>query len=242
MTNIEGRVVLRRKVVSPPGEARSDRWVIRELALRLGKGKFFPDPSAEAIFRELAAVTQGGVADYSGMTYRRLERNKGLFWPCSNTEPEGKPYLFENGFFTEDGKARLRAVAWRPCAEEPNSEYPFFLTTVRVLQHYLSGNQTRRLAKLSEEVPEPFVLMDRQRAREAGIEEGDRISVESRRGCLSLPVRLEEGHHPRTLCVPFHWGDEKSINRLTQEALDPVSRMPELKCCAVRWKKEEKPC
>ncbi len=145
MTNIEGRCVLRRAGVKPPGKAKSDWWVITELAKRLEAEKHFSYSDTEEIFNELAHVTAGSRADYSGMNYSKLERHKGLFWPCPDVNHPGTPRLFENSFFHPGGKARMKPVEYRDSAEMPDETYPYRLTTGRVLEHYLSGNQTRRI-------------------------------------------------------------------------------------------------
>jgi assimilatory nitrate reductase catalytic subunit len=239
MTNLEGRCVVRRAVVTSPGETRPDWKVLQELARLLGRGEFFGHATVEDVFNEMARVTSGARADYSGMNYNKLERNKGLFWPCPSPEHPGTPRLFQDGFSHPDGKARLRVTPWRESAEEPDAEYPYRFTTGRVLEHYLSGNQTRRIKVLSDAVPSPYVEVAGSVARDLGLREEDKVVLTSRRGKMSLAVRIKEDQEPSTLFVPFHWGGEKGANQLTQEALDPVSRMPEFKTCAVNLVKEK---
>jgi assimilatory nitrate reductase catalytic subunit len=232
MTNIEGRCVLRRAGVKPPGQARPDWKVITELAQCLGAGKYFSYPNTEAVFNELARVTGGSRADYSGMNYSKLERNKGLFWPCPDSNHPGTPRLFEYAFYHPDGKARMRLVEHKESAENPDATYPYRLTTGRVLEHYLSGNQTRRIEPLKTTVPEPFVEVSEKLSQRLGLRPEWKVTVETRRGKISLAWRASAHQEESTLFVPFHWGGDQSVNLLTQEALDPVSRMPELKVCA----------
>ncbi len=239
MTNIEGRCVLRRSGVKPPGEARSDWKVIVDLAGRLGAGQYFSYPNTEAVFNELASVTAGSRADYSGMNYSKLERNRGLFWPCPDPNHAGTFRLFESSFFHPDGKARMKLVEYRESAEEPDADFPYRLTTGRVLEHYLSGNQTRRIEALRSAVPEPFVEVSEKLSRRLGLKAGHKVKLTTRRGEVRLSWKASAEQEESTLFVPFHWGGEESVNLLTQEALDPVSRMPELKVCAANLTQEE---
>ncbi len=232
MTNIEGRVVLRRAAVKSPGEARPDWKALCQLAERLGSARHFSFSSSEAVFTEFARCTSGGRADYSGMSYAKLERNKGLFWPCPEASHAGSPYLFAERFQHADGRAHLQALAWRLSAEEPDAEFPYRLTTGRVLQHYLTGNQTRRISSLKKAATSAFVEVSRATAERLGLKEGAKARVRTRRGALVLKVKLSEGQEPGTLFVPMHFGGEGCVNDLTQDALAPLSKMPEFKTCA----------
>ncbi|MES2200617.1 MAG: molybdopterin oxidoreductase family protein [candidate division FCPU426 bacterium] len=232
MTNIEGRCVLRRAAVKAPGRAKPDWWTLSQVASRLGQGEKFKFSTAEDVFNEFARVTSGGRADYAGMDYRKLERNKGLFWPCIDAAHPGTPYLYAERFRHPDGKARMQATPWRASAEEPDAQYPFRLTTGRLLEHYLSGNQTRRIPALNDKAPAPFVQIAASLATQLGLKEGQPALVKTRRGELTLPVKIQEGQEEGTLFVPMHWGDEGCVNDLTQDALSPISKMPEFKNCA----------
>ncbi|HEU5323787.1 MAG TPA: molybdopterin dinucleotide binding domain-containing protein, partial [Methylomirabilota bacterium] len=235
VTTGEARVVRVRRAVSPPGQARRDWEIVVDLARRLGKGEFFPYGAPADIFRELAAASAGGVVDYSGITYERLEQGHGVFWPCPAPDHGGTPRLFEDGRFAfPDGRARFHAVTYRPPAEDADEAYPLLLTTGRVVAHYLSGNQTRRLAPLVEQCPHPYVEMHPTLAARLGVAEGRPVRVVSRRGEVVLPARVVATIRPDTVFVPYHWPGEQSINRVTHRALDPVSRIPEFKVCAVR--------
>ncbi|AWW39710.1 nitrite reductase [Streptomyces sp. AS58] len=256
-TSLEGRVLLRRQAVSPPAGVRSDLEVLHELAARLGVEKGFPaDP--EEVFGELRRASAGGPADYSGITYRRLAEENGVFWPCpapagSGAEggpadgavpaPEspaggaahpGTPRLFLDRFATDDGLARFVAVSHRAVAEEPDAEYPLLLTTGRVVAQYQSGAQTRRVDELNAAAPGPFVELHPRLAERLGAAEGDPVAVVSRRGRAVAPARITTAIRPDTVFMPFHWPGEGRANTLTNPALDPTSRMPEFKACAVR--------
>ncbi|WP_330291164.1 molybdopterin oxidoreductase family protein [Streptomyces sp. NBC_00576] len=241
-TNLEGRVLLRRQAVTPPDGVRSDLYVLHQLAARAGVEKGFPvDP--EEVFEELRRASAGGIADYSGITYRRLAEENGVFWPCPAQEHDdqsqgavhpGSPRLFLDRFATEDGRARFAPVTYRPIAEEPDAEYPVLLTTGRVVAQYQSGAQTRRVDELNAAAPGPFVELHPRLAARLGAGEGDAIAVVSRRGRAVAPARITTSIRPDTVFMPFHWPGEGRANTLTNPALDPTSRMPEFKACAVR--------
>ncbi|GAA3854542.1 hypothetical protein GCM10023084_05900 [Streptomyces lacrimifluminis] len=244
-TNLEGRVLLRRQAVSPPDGVRSDLYVLHQLAARAGVEKGFP-VEPEEVFEELRRASAGGIADYSGITYRRLAEENGVFWPCpaQDDQPDGNrsqaaahpgsPRLFLDRFATEDGRARFAPVTYRPIAEEPDAEYPVLLTTGRVVAQYQSGAQTRRVDELNAAAPGPFVELHPRLAARLGAGEGDAIAVVSRRGRAVAPARITTAIRPDTVFMPFHWPGEGRANTLTNPALDPTSRMPEFKACAVR--------
>ncbi|UUU34077.1 molybdopterin oxidoreductase family protein [Streptomyces sp. CA-210063] len=236
MTNLEGRVLLRRRAITPPEGVRSDLEIMHELADRLGVEKgFATDP--EEVFEELRRASAGGPADYSGITYRRLAEENGVFWPCPTPAAEvhpGTPRLFLDRFATEDGRARFVPVSHRAIAEEPDAEYPVLLTTGRVVAQYQSGAQTRRVDELNAAAPGPFVELHPRLAERLGAAEGDPVAVVSRRGRAVAPARITTAIRPDTVFMPFHWPGEGRANTLTNPALDPTSRMPEFKACAVR--------
>ncbi|MFF7726359.1 molybdopterin oxidoreductase family protein [Streptomyces sp. NPDC008001] len=232
-TNLEGRVILRRKAVDAPEGVRSDLAVLHGLAGRLGVPKGFPaDP--EEVFEELRRASAGGQADYAGISYDRIRAEDGVFWPCPAPDHPGTPRLFLDRFATPDGRARFTAVAHRPAAEEPDGDYPLFLTTGRVVGQYQSGAQTRRVDALNKAAPGPFVELHPVLAGRLGVAEGELLAVSSRRGRAVAPARVTDTIRPDTVFMPFHWGGEGRANSLTNPALDPVSRMPEFKVCAVR--------
>jgi assimilatory nitrate reductase catalytic subunit len=233
MTNLEGRVLLRRQALTAPAGVRSDLYVIAELARRLGApGTWATDPVD--VFDELRRASSGGPADYSGITYERIAAEEGVFWPCPSVDHPGTPRMFLDHFATPDGLARFVAVEHRAAAEEIDGSYPVYLTTGRVLQHYQSGAQTRRVAALNEAVPEPLVEIHPDLAEVHDLDEGDRVRVISRRGAAEGLVRLTDTIRTDTVFMPFHWYGPGSVNRVTNPALDPVSKMPEFKVCAVR--------
>ena len=234
MTNLEGRVIRRRRAYDPPAGTLTDMELLCQLAERLDRGRYFSYADPEAVFEELRAASAGGVADYSGITYDKIEASQGVFWPCPSADHPGTPRLFTDRFPTPSGKARFHPVRHRPAAEEPDDEFPLYLTTGRILAHYQSGTQTRRIGHLQEMAPEALVEMHPTTAQRYGVADGDRLTLTTRRGAANFKARLTPGIRTDTLFAPFHWGGSQSVNRLTNPALDPISRMPEFKVCAVR--------
>ncbi|TDC57657.1 nitrite reductase [Micromonospora sp. KC207] len=238
MTNLEGRVLRRRAVRTPPPGVRTDLAILADLADRLGTKAGFCDDPAE-VFDELRRASAGGVADYAGVTYDRIDDTGGVFWPCPAPDAPDTPRLFTDAFPTPDGRARFRAVDHRPAAEEVCAEYPLRMTTGRVLAQYQSGAQTRRVAALRRAAPGAFVELHPDLAARLGVEDGEDVRVTSRRGELRAPARLTPTIRPDTVFAPFHWGGAARANSVTNDALDPVSGMPEFKICAVRVERAE---
>ncbi|HVW80588.1 MAG TPA: molybdopterin oxidoreductase family protein [Mycobacteriales bacterium] len=230
MTTVEGRVVRRRKACEPPAEVRTDLEVISAIAAGAGATSGFPT-EAEAVFAELRRASAGGVADYSGISYARIDAEGGVFWPCPADDHPGTPRVFTDRFATPDGLARFVPVEHRPAAEEPDADYPLYLTTGRTRGHYQSGAQTRRVRALADAEPAAFVEVHPTLAAAVGLADGGRARLVTRRGAAELDVRIDPAIQAETVFVPFHWGE---ANRLTNPALDPTSRMPELKVCAAR--------
>jgi assimilatory nitrate reductase catalytic subunit len=233
LTNLEGRVIRRRRALDPPDDVRTDLEVLAGLAARLGHGhRFSADPSA--VFDEFARASAGGVADYAGMSYDRLDAGGGLCWPCPDPDHPGTPRLFAERFATPDGRARFTAVEHRPVAEDIDAAYPVYLTTGRVLQHYQSGAQTRRIPALNDAVPVAFVELHPDLAERTGVADGEQVRVISRRGEAVGTARYTPTLRADTVFMPFHFAGAGRANLLTNPALDPTSRMPEFKICAVR--------
>ncbi|MGH7899604.1 MAG: molybdopterin oxidoreductase family protein [Candidatus Binatia bacterium] len=235
VTSAEGRVIRIRQAVAPPGEARRDWEIVCELGRRLGAESQFAFSSTREIFEELRRVSKGGTADYSGITWEKIDRQMGVFWPCPSEEHPGTPRLFEGGrFHHPDGRARFHAVRHRPAAEDVDDAYPILLTTGRVVSQFLSGNQTRRIGPLVALCPEPRVEIHPRLAAELGIADGERVRVRSRRGHLDVAAHVVATIRPDTVFIPYHWAGERAANRLTIRAYDPVAGIPEYKVAAVR--------
>ncbi|WP_329484541.1 molybdopterin oxidoreductase family protein [Kribbella sp. NBC_01484] len=232
MTSLEGRVLRRRAAIAPPGEVRSDLAVFAGLASRLGCSAAFSTDPGE-VFDELRLASQGGKADYSGITWERIDAGEALFWPVPFEGHPGTPRLFADGFATPDGRAHVVPVDHRPVADDLNATAPMYLVTGRLLQHYQSGAQTRRVPELAEAEPEVFAEIHPRVAAQLGIADGLPVRLRTDRGSMVLPARVTADVRPDTVFVPFHFGGAGAVNELTNDALDPVSRMPEFKACAV---------
>jgi assimilatory nitrate reductase catalytic subunit len=231
-TSLEGRVIKYNKAVEPPGEARRDWEIVCDLAHRLGKGKYFDFHSPREIFDELRLCTKGAASDYWGITYEKIDAQNGVFWPCPSEDHPGTPRLYEQRFGFPDGKARFHPIMYIPPAEEPDAEYPLVLTTGRVIYHYLSGNQTRRVPFLKEQAPYPWVEIHPQTAERLGIADGDWVTVRTRRGEMTAPALVVRSIRPDTLFIPYHYGHTQAVNQLTNPVLEPMLKIPEYKVCA----------
>jgi assimilatory nitrate reductase catalytic subunit len=234
MTNLEGRVLRRRKAIEPPAGVRSDLKILCELGQRLGHGRQFSYACSQEVFEELRRATRGAPADYSGITYERIETEQGVFWPCPSIDHPGTPRLFADTFPTPSRRAHFHAVSHRSIGEETTAEFPLYLTTGRVLAQYQSGTQTRRVNALNDIAAEPLLEIHPSTACAARVSAGDRVVLTTRRGSATFVVNTTLSIREDTVFVPFHWGGDQSANRLTNAALDPTSKMPEFKVCATR--------
>ena len=260
VTQVEGRVIKINRAVDPPGEARQDWRIIQDLARALGRPHGFAFSSPREIFEELRRASKGGVADYSGITYEKIETQMGVFWPCPSEDPEsgrpvdhaGTPRLFERGcynpvakgtgpFYFPDGKARFNVAEYRPAVDDVSDEYPLFLTTGRVVSQFLSGTQTRRIAPLVKQYPEPRIEMHPRLAERLRIADGDWTTAETRRGAITLKAMVVTTIRPDTVFIPYHWAGPKSANQLTVAAQDPISKIPQYKVCGCRVRKADGP-
>jgi assimilatory nitrate reductase catalytic subunit len=254
VTQVEGRVIKINKAIECPGEARQDWIIIQDIARALGRPHGFEFQSPREIFEELRVASRGGVADYSGITYEKVEQQMGVFWPCPSHDYQtgepvpdhgGTPRLFEPGsynpvakgagpFYFPDGKARFNVAEYRTPVDDVSQEYPIFLTTGRVISQFLSGTQTRRIGPLVKQYPEPRIEIHTRLAEKLGIADGQWATVETRRGSTTLRAMVVTTIRPDTIFVPYHWPGEKSINRLTVAAQDPISKIPQYKVCGCR--------
>lgn len=235
VTSAEGRVIRIRKAVDCPGEARPDTSILLELASRLGAGDKFDYNTSEDIFNELRVASKGGTADYYGITYKKIEDNMGIFWPCPTLDHPGTKRLWEDKkFSTPDGKAHFNPVKYREPAEVTDDEYPVVMTTGRVVSQYLSGTQTRRIGKLVDVFPEPKVEIHPLLANKFNIRQNEMVRVSTRRGSEIFPANIVETIRTDTIFLPYHWPGKKSANQFTTGNLDPISKIPEFKVCACK--------
>lgn len=225
--NTERRIQRIRKAINPPGEAKADWEILSQLAKRLGMDDFVYD-GPQDIMKEIASL----VPNWGGISYERLEKDD-LCWPCKDVEDPGTPILYTQGFLRPGGRAQFVPVSYQPPQETPDEEYPFILTTGRVLYHYHTGTMTRKSIGLTALHDRERVLMSPRDAERLKLEKGDRIRVVSRRGQVEAEVdpvpEIQEG----TIFMTFHFA-EACANALTNTQLDVVAKIPELKVCAVR--------
>jgi len=229
MTNLEGRVLHRRRALPPPPGVLDDLQFLTALAGRLGRGQFFSD-DPRVVFDELRRASAGGIADYAGISYERIDAEQGVFWPCPSEDHPGTPRMFTDRFPTPDGRARFLPVDHTDPAETPDRRFPYVLTTGRTMAQYQSGNQTRRIPSLGH--AGPVVQLHPDLGRRLGIATSDIVSVRTRRGKANFRASVDDTIRPDTLFVPFHFGGASSANALTDPSLDPASKMPAFKACA----------
>jgi assimilatory nitrate reductase catalytic subunit len=248
VTTAEGRVIKIAKAIDCPGDAKQDWRIIQDIAKALNRAHGFTFNTPREILDELRVASRGGIADYYGVTYEKVEAQQGVFWPCPTEEHTGTPRLFELGswnpiaqgqgsFYFPDGKARFNVTPYTPPMEEVDDEYPLMLTTGRVISHFLSGVQTRRIKPLVDHCPEPYIEVHPTLAAKLGLKDGDWATAETRRGTCTLRVRVVKTIRPDTIFIPYHWAGDQSANQLTIAAQDPISKIPEYKVCAVRLKR-----
>ena len=238
----EGRVIHIQQATNPPANARRDSEIVCDLAARLGKAKYFPFRAPREIFDEMREASRGGHADYYGISYEKIDRQMGVFWPCPSAEHPGTPNLIEGGVsFFPDGKCRFQVAEWRESGDPVDAEYPVFLTTGRVVSQYLSGAQTRRIGGLVDACPEPLVEIHPQLAEPHGIGDRDWVTVTTRRSEITLRAMVVRTIRPDTVFIPYHWPDDRGANRLTHRTLDPRSKIPEFKVSACRIRKAAAP-
>ncbi|MFG1604766.1 molybdopterin oxidoreductase family protein [Actinoplanes sp. NPDC049265] len=240
MTSLEGRVLRRRALLPPPGQARDELRVLHDLAARLGQPPERFPATARPVFDELRAASRGGRADYSGISYDRLDAGEALHWPCPDgaTAHPGTPRLFLESFAHPGGRARFVPVEHRGPAEPTSDRFPLYATTGRVLAHYQSGTQTRRVAELTGVLAEPFVQVHPDTAARSGLTEHGLARVRSARGTMTARVRCDAGMRLDTVFVPFHFPAGGRANLFTDPATDPACGMPAFKVCAVRLEPE----
>lgn len=226
----ERRVQFVRPAISPPGEARKDLDIIADISSRM-RGNEFTTPDPEEIFKEIAGLWVG----MAGMSYSRLG-NSGLQWPCPTEDHPGTPYLFKEEFSRPGGKAQFTIVPHVSSHELPDGDYPFLLTTGRELFHYHTGTMTRRSKGLDAIAPAPYIQLNPADAALLGIDDGEKITVRSRRGEIFLAVKVTEIVPEGVVFIPFHY-KEASANLLTSDAMDPICKIMEAKVCAVRLEK-----
>lgn len=231
MTSLEGRVLRRRRALDAPDGVRSELWIMRELADRLGSGGTWSTDASE-VFDELARASQGGAADYSGLSHELLDTGEAAFWPYP-AGSTGTPRLFLDAFAHDDGRARLVAVTARVRREPAQVDGRLTLVTGRLLEHYQSGAQTRRVDELLGAQPVARVQIHPATAARLGIEHGAQVRVSNTRGEVVCVADVSGDIRHDTVFLPFHFAGRESANLLTESATDPISGMPEFKHTSV---------
>jgi predicted molibdopterin-dependent oxidoreductase YjgC len=233
-TNTERRVNLVRKVMEPHGEAKADLWIFNQLAKRFEQGRKirFPEQPAE-VFDEMRELSRGRMLDYSGMTHDKIEAQRGLQWPCSDGAETGSPRLYTDGVFQHaDGKAKLIPLPFIDNNERPDEDYPFWLNSGRVVEHFHTRTRTGKIGNMNKFSPTPYMEMNPDSAKKLGIQHMGYARLISRRGDGVVMVQLTQRVPPNMVFIPFHF--HECVNRLTLGLLDPHSRQPAFKQCAVK--------
>jgi len=234
-TNTERRVNLIRNVCKPHGDSKTDLWIFNQVASRFAQGRKinFPE-TAEGVFDELKDLSKGRMLDYSGMSYDKIEANRGMQWPCNeDTAPEGSQRLYTDGKFQyASGKAKLIALPFVDNNERPDKEYPFWLNSGRVVEHFHTRTRTGKVGNANKFSPTPYMEMNTDAAAELGVEHGSYARLTSRRGDAVVMVQCTQRVSRDMVFIPFHF--HECVNRLSLGLLDPHSRQPAYKQCAVR--------
>jgi len=227
VTNTDRMVQLGRKALAAPGEAREDLWIIVELAKRLGLPWTYENP--KQVWDEM----RGCMDSIKGITWERLQRDSSVTYPCENEGDPGQPVVFQTHFPTATGRGKFVPADLIPAAERPDHDYPFVLITGRQLEHWHTGAMTRRSGALDAIEPEPVASVHPLDLAALGVDPGGLLTIESRRGSISLYARADAGTPRGAVFVPFCYY-EAAANLLTNPVLDPFGKIPEFKYCAVR--------
>ena len=233
-TNTERRVNVVRKVMDPPGEAKSDLWIFGQMAKRFEQGRkmrFSENPAD--MLEEIRDISKGRLCDYSGITHEKLETQRGIQWPCNDAHPNGTQRLYTEGVFQHpDGKAKLIALPFIDNNERPDEQYPFWLNTGRVVEHWHTRTKTGKIGHLNKYSPIPWMEINPSAASKLGIRQMDYVRVVSKRSDAVVMAQLTERVAPNAIFIPMHYHD--CVNRLSLGLLDPYSRQPAYKQAAVR--------
>ncbi|MEI6840044.1 MAG: formate dehydrogenase subunit alpha [Methanomicrobiales archaeon] len=231
-TSTERRVQMWRTAVAPPGQAKLDWQIFAELAAKMGYAKQFPWKTSEDVFTEISKVTPS----YGGMNYARLNKPEALHWPCPTAEHPGTPILHIGKFSHPDGIGIFTPIEFKWPAEVPDAEYPYVLTTGRCLWHWHTGTMTRRSDSLEREEPTGWIEINPEDAKALDIKNKEMVRAITRRGQINVPARVTTDIMKGVMFMPFHF-KECAANILTNNALDPIAKIPEFKACSIRIEK-----
>ncbi len=231
VSNTDRMVQLGLQAIDPPGDARADLWIIQQIAQRIGLNWHYAGEhhGVAEVYDEMRQAMHAAIG---GITWDRLQRESSVTYPCHSEDDPGEPTVFKEHFATDDGRVHLVPAGLIPANEQPDAQYPFVLITGRQLEHWHTGSMTRRANVLDAIEPMPTASMCGADLKALAVQAGDVITVASRRGHVSLRVRLDEGTPEGAVFIPFAY-QEAAANLLTNPALDPFGKIPELKYCAV---------
>ena len=229
-TNTDRRVQLGRQAVYPPGQAKQDLWIIQQIARGMGLDWNYDGP--KDVFEEMTRC----MPTIAGITWERLEQEHSVTYPCNTEDDPGQPVIFTEDFPTSDGLATFKVSPFKNADELPDTEFDYILITGRQLEHWHTGSMTRRASMLHQIEPDPFANMCLEDMKKIGVQDGDLITIESRRGKVDVYVRRDDGLQLGQIFIPFCYV-EAAANVLTNAALDPDAKIPEFKFCAVKIKK-----
>ena len=229
-TNTDRRVQMGHQAIEPPGEARQDLWIIQQMAQRLGLNWNYESP------REVYEELRQCMPSITGITWERLEREGTVTYPCESADDPGQEIIFGDSFPTENGLGKLVPTEIMPPDETPDNHFPLVLTTGRLLEHWHTGSMTRRARVLDSLEPEATVHLSPADMSRFGLKPGDRVRVSTRRGAIELKARSDRQIRLGMIFIPFCF-NEAAANALTNPALDPFGKIPELKYCSARVEK-----
>jgi formate dehydrogenase major subunit len=231
VSNTDRMVQLGLQAIDPPGDARADLWIIQEMAKRIGLNWHYAGEhhGVAEVYDEMRQAMHAAIG---GITWERLQRESSVTYPCHSEDDPGEPTVFKDHFATDDGRVHLVPAGLIHANEQPDAQYPFVLITGRQLEHWHTGSMTRRATVLDAIEPMPTASMCSADLQALGVQAGDVITVASRRGQVCLRVRWDEGTPAGAVFIPFAY-QEAAANLLTNPALDPFGKIPELKYCAV---------